>query len=179
MVHIWYVQYGDAAHNIDSSAIYQSVLDAIKREDPNAYIEEIRQYQYQIAFYVNHPTWTKTALATKPLIIETIMIIALAIMVILTATGIAITAITIFIKETRTYTAKDPDTGEIVNITGWSAYLAWLAQNDPDALQKLKDYNATNWWEQITSWLPIIVALIGVAIFIPLISKLIPGGMKE
>lgn len=179
MVHIWYVQYGGTAHNIDPSAIYQSVLNEIKKQDPNAYIEEIRQYQYQIAFYVNHPTWTKTALATKPLIIETIIIIALAIWSILSAAGFIITAITNYIKETRTYTAKDPVTGETVEIVGWSAYLAWLSQHDPAALQKLKDYNATNWWEQIIDWIPIVVILFGVAIFIPLISKLIPGGKKE
>jgi hypothetical protein len=173
------VQYGDNAYNIDPSAVYQDVLAAIKNEDPNAYIEEIRQYQYQIAFYVNHPTWTKTALATKPLLVGLIVLIAIAITMVLTGIGIAVPAITNYILEMRTYVAKDPDTGETVEIVGYSAYLAWLAQHDPDALTALKDYNATNWWEQITDWIPIVLILIGAAIFIPLISKLIPGGKKE
>jgi len=179
MVHVWYVQYGDTAHNIDPTAIYEQVLAEIKAQDPTAYIEEIRQYQNQIAFLVNHPSWTTSRM--RPLIIWVLIpIILVAIAAVLVSAGYLINTMIGWEKEHRTYVDKDPDTGETVQIYGWDAYLAWLASNKPEALQNLQNYNATNWWEQITSWLPIIVALIGVAIFIPLISKLIPGGgMKE
>lgn len=184
MVHVWYVQYGDTAQNIDPSAVYEGVLAKIREQDTAAYIEEIRQYQYQIAFYVNHPTWVETTAGLvdrdrKGLIapIFLIILIGIGITTFLATVGYVITAIVNYQKENRYYADEDPVTGEKVKIWGWSAYLAWLSVHRPEALQKLKDYNATNnnWWETIIDILPLILILIGAAIAIPLIVKLIPG----
>lgn len=177
MVHVWYIQYGDAAHNIDPSAIYEGVLAEIHKEDPDAYIEQIRQYKYQIAFYVNHPTWTEAKLrvAEERLgILSAIFFIALAIAALLAASGYVINAIVNWEKEHRLYVDRDPKTGEEVSIYGWSAYLAWLAGHRPEALANLDAFGATSWWERIFDILPIVIILIGAAIFIPLVTKLIP-----
>ena len=176
MVHVWYVQYGEIAGQIDPAEIYTSVLAEIKTEDPDAYIEEIRQYTHQIAFYVNHPTWTEATLRKETfVVVTTIIIIGILIAAILTAAGAVITAWLNYEKEHRWYADKDPDTGEEVMIYGWDKYLLWLAEHKPAELQALKDYGATNWFEQIMDWLPIILFLIGTAIFVPVIMRFIPG----
>lgn len=175
MTHVWYVQYGDKAGLVDVSAVYDDVLAEIHKQDPNAYIEEIRLYNYQIAFYVNHPTWTEAKLAKEEAgFVAIVIAICLAIAAVLAAAGYAMNAYVNWEKEHRYYVDEDPETGEEVKIYGWSAYLAWLAGHRPDALSALKDYNASNWWEQIVEWIPIVVILIGAAIVVPLITKLIP-----
>lgn len=172
MVHVWYVEYGATVHDADPKAVYDAVLAEIKAQDPDAYIEEIRQYKYQIAFYVNHPTWKRESPVVWG---AAIFLILVAIAGVLAAAGYFINAWVGWEKEHRWYHDKDPVTGESVEIYGWSAYLAWLAANKPETLAALKDYGATNWWERIIEWFPIILILIGAAIFIPIITKLIPG----
>lgn len=177
MAHVWYIQYGDAVHNIDPSAIYEGVLTEIQKKDPDAYIEEIRQYKYQIAFYVNHPTWTEAKLREERLgILAAIFFISLAIAAVLGASGFVINAIVNYQKEHRTYVDRDPETGEDVSIYGWSAYLAWLGGHRPDALANLDAFGATDWWERLFDILPIVLILFGAAIFVPIIMKVIPKG---
>jgi len=195
MVHVWYVEYGDTAHNIDPSAVYEGVLAEIRKNDPAAYIEEIRQYPYQIAFYVNHPTWIKTRTglgSTKEELYDPITIIILCgigITVFLLTLGWVIQTTTNYIMETRTYPCpgdpSKPETeecalhhdaeGNVLTFKGYSALLLHMSAAHPTALQTLKNYGATNWWEQIPNIIIIIAILIGAAIFVPLITKLIPS----
>jgi len=177
LVHVWYIQYGDNIHQLDPMTMYEQALTEIKKTDPDASIEEVRVYQYQMAFYVNHPTWTQARIARQPALwIQWVWIIAVALAALFAAAGVLINAIINFIAETRTYTDTDPETGETVTITGWSAYLAWLAAHKPEALTALQNYQASNWWEQILGWVPIILILIGAAIVLPFVVKLIPKG---
>jgi hypothetical protein len=58
-----------------------------------------------------------------------------------------------------------------------------MASAHPEAFAYLVDNNLLDrdlgtqkaWYEQIVDWLPVIIILIGAAIFIPFISKLIPS----
>jgi len=175
MAHVWYVEYYDDATQIDVAAIYDDVLAKIREHDPDAYIEEIRIYRHELAFYVNHPTWTEARLAKEEAgFIATVALICFAIASVIASIGFFMSAYTNYLKETKTYVAKDPETGDIVEIQGWSNYLGWLAQHDPDAFAALKDYGATNWWEAISEWIPIVIILIGAAIVVPLIMRIIP-----
>lgn len=172
MVHVWYVEYGDTAHNINPSAIYEQVLAAIRKEDPNAYIEEIRQYQYQIAFLVNHPTMTLAEYQKRRLFPWVVLILAIA--AVLVASGYVINAYTGYIRETREYLVRDPETGEEYTIVGYDSYRAWLITHYPEQAQYLADIGATDWFARITSWIPLVFVLIGATIFLPLIINLIP-----
>lgn len=199
MVHVWYVDYGDTAGVVDPMTLYQNVLAEIRKTDPDAYIEEIRQYQYQMAFYVNHPNWT-TARTAKGLVlldrkglidpITAIIIIAIAVAWIMTLGNVMIKCWTTWIKEMKTYPCpgdpnkaetepcalhKDPATGKPLTFPGYSSLLSHMAATHPEALAYLEEHEATNWWEQIIDILPLILILIGAAIAIPLIVKLIPG----
>jgi len=76
----------------------------------------------------------------------------------------------------------DADGNPLV-FTGKDAFRAHLAAAHPTALTYLVDTNLVNrdlgsgtaWYEQIFNWLPVILILIGAAIFIPIITKLIPS----
>jgi hypothetical protein len=169
--HVWYVQYGDLVGNIDAETMWTSIENTIKTQDPGARLLEIRQYPYQIACYVEHsPQVAKLSLAAI------IFLVAIALAALFAAAGILISAMTNWSMETRTYYDKDPATGDPVAIVGWSAYKAWLIVHYPEQAQYLDKVGATNWFEQIGSWIPIVLILIGAAIVVPLVVKILPGG---
>lgn len=183
MVDVWYIKYGDEFGNINPATIYNEVLAAIKAEDPDAYIKEVRQYPYQIAFLVAHPTTTTATIGEKRLIFGIIILVALAIAAVLGAAGYAINAWTNYCRNTQTYTDTDPATGEQVEIKGYDAYRAWLIGHYPNAAKYLSDMGADDWWTSIIKpiiW--IVVAIIGVAGFamvLPMLTKGITKARRE
>lgn len=172
-VHVWYVQYGDEAQNIDARTIWAKAEAEIKKHDPGARLLEIRQYPFQIALYVEH---SQEATASTLGIAAIIFLVALALAAMFAGAGLLISAMTNWVMETRTYYDRDPQSGEPVAIVGWTAYKAWLIVHYPEQAEYLEGVGATNWWEQIGSWIPIVLILIGAAIVLPLIVKIIPRG---
>ena len=72
--------------------------------------------------------------------------------------------------------------GNVLVFTGKEALRAHMASAHPTALTYMVDNDLVDrdlgtqkaWYEQIVEWIPVIIMLIGAAIFIPLIIKFIP-----
>ena len=80
------------------------------------------------------------------------------------------------------YDSRNVDAdGNLVPITGYNAYLAYLQTHYDADLTWLQNngYGAGgNWWDQVTNWLVIGVFVVALAVFAPLIIKLIPGAKE-
>ena len=80
------------------------------------------------------------------------------------------------------YDSRNVDAdGNLVPITGYNAYLAYLQTHYDADLTWLQNngYGAGgNWWDQVTNWLVIGVFIVALAVFAPLIIKLIPGAKE-
>lgn len=176
---VWYIKYGDALGRIDVATIYSEIEAAVKTYDSDARIVEVRQYPYQVAIYVEHSQnlaiSPDVVTGTEVSVIGAIILIALAIAAVLASAGYFINAWTQWDKQNTQYYDKDPDTGDPVVIQGYDAYRAWLATRYPDAAKYLADIGADNWWEGVSKWIPIVLVIIAAAIFVPLLTKLIPG----
>lgn len=174
MAEVWYVKYADELGIIDPTTVYNAVLAGIQTEDPTAYIKEVRQYPYQIAFLVVHPE-SITAGGEKKLSAALIIAVAIVIAFALRAVAPIINAWTNYVKETRKYTDVDPTTGMPVEIKGYSAYLTWLKVHYPGAAEYLETYEASPWWEPVLKPIVWVIALVigvtGLAIVAPTIMK--------
>ena len=202
-VHVWYVSYGDNADQLQvTSQAVQDLKQRIATEDPNAVLEEIRLLPFTVGVKVHHTTWStmKQADGTvlvydKQRLIGPIFLIVLAILAITAIWVTAYVATTIqahitYLVETIQYTCPgDPNRpneecgmhtdaeGNPLVFTGKEALRAHMAAAHPTALQYLVNNNliGQDWYAQIAGWIPAIIMVIGAAIFIPLIMKLIPG----
>jgi hypothetical protein len=80
------------------------------------------------------------------------------------------------------YDSRNVDAdGNLIPIVGYNAYLAYLQTHYDTDLSWLQDHGygaGGNWWDQVTNWLVIGVFIVALAVFAPLIIKLIPGGKE-
>jgi hypothetical protein len=81
------------------------------------------------------------------------------------------------------YDSRNVDAdGNLIPIVGYNAYLAYLQAHYPGDYSWLagNGYGTTgsNWWDQVTNWLVIGVFIVALAVFAPLIIKLIPGAKE-
>jgi hypothetical protein len=73
--------------------------------------------------------------------------------------------------------------GNVLVFTGKEALRAHMASAHPTALTYMVNNNLVDrdlgtqkaWYEQIVEWIPVVIMLIGAAIVIPLVMKIIPG----
>jgi len=202
-VHVWYISYGDGAEQIPvTPAAVQDLKQRIQTKDPNAVLEEIRLYPFTVGVKVNHTTWTTMKQADGTVLVydkeKLIGPIFLVVLAILAITAIWVTyfvtttiqAHIAYLVETVQYTCPgDPNRpneecgmhtdaeGNPLVFTGKEALRAHMASAHPTALEYLVNNNliGQDWYQEIFKWIPVVALLIGAAIFIPFIMKLIPG----
>lgn len=189
LVHAWYIYFQDQLGDIDPQTVYSDALAAIKAEDPDAYIEEVRQYPYQIAFYVNHPTITEARAHSlgyqSAQILWAIVGVAILIAVHFLLQDLigAFEARMAYEREHKIYTCPgtpglDPAVqcaqhldaeGNVMTFNGYTEFMAHLATAHTASAEYLQNINQKPWWEAmgLKDIFVIFIILIGVGIVVP------------
>lgn len=194
MVHIWYLYFGDEMQALNPATLYEQIYSEVRHQDPNAVIREIRQYPYQLAVYIEHPTWTARTISGKKAFVETlatgeerliapiiVAYIIIGIAAIITAAGYLLGAVGNYVKEHRTYFCPgDPSrppteqcalhTDAEGNPLQFSTYTEWMAHLSvahTSAAEYIQTREITPWWEGVTNILILVMVLVGMAIILP------------
>ncbi len=173
MQEVWYVNFADNIDLLDPNAVLNEAWPGIVVEDPYAVLLDVKVFPKQIGFKIGHPDTVQEAISLgfnvtqrtlEPISATIVALISWKLVAAILIVGIVVVAYFGYSLLTRTYNVRDPTTGDTVTVEGWSAYMAYLISNYPEAADYLNDLSLTAWWESIGGMLKWLVILVGLGI---------------